>query len=110
MGGVRVVPNAAQSWTGVSDAIPSTYRRSLGVSDRSTAARDGAPDRVAGARLPLFRPDADGWLVLNAAATSAGLIDAIPSTYSRPAGVSAASTEASVGALERSDRVPESNT
>jgi hypothetical protein len=61
-GGVGLVPNAAQSWTGESEAILSTYRRSLGMSDRKTEAKDGAPDRVACAPLPLFRPDPDGWL------------------------------------------------
>jgi hypothetical protein len=45
-GGVGLVPNAAQSWTGVRDAIPRTYRRSVGVSDRSTEASVGALERT----------------------------------------------------------------
>lgn len=43
-GGVGLFPNAAQSWMGVSDMMPSTYRRSLGVSDRSTDAWTDAPE------------------------------------------------------------------
>jgi hypothetical protein len=79
----------------------------VGVSDRSTDARDGAADRCSCAPLPLSRPGTDDWLVLNAAATSAGVIDAIPSTYWRSSGVSDRSTEGCVGALERTERVPE---
>lgn len=51
-GGVGVVPNAAHSWRGVSYAIPSTYRRSVGFSDRSTEASVGAPDLTACAGRP----------------------------------------------------------
>lgn len=40
-GGAGVVPNAAQSWSLVSDVIPSTYLRSGGLSGRSTDARVG---------------------------------------------------------------------
>jgi hypothetical protein len=106
-GGVGLVPNAAQTWSGVSDAIPCTYRRSLGVSDRSTEARDGAPDRVACAPLSLLRLDTGGWLALNAAATSTGVIETIPSTYWRSWGVSDRSAAAWADALERAERVPE---
>lgn len=42
VGGVGLVPNAAQSWIGVRDVIPSTYRRVAGLSGRSTEARVGA--------------------------------------------------------------------
>jgi hypothetical protein len=53
------------------------------------------------------RPRAEVGPVPNAARTSTGVIDMIPTTYSRPVGVSWRSTDVSVAALERADRVAE---
>jgi hypothetical protein len=88
------VPNAAHSWRGVH-------------SDHSTAPRVGAPDRAACAPLPACRPSAEVGPVPNAAHTSTGVIDMMPTTYSRPVGVSWRSTDASVAAIDRADRVAE---